>query len=216
MGNGAPSGAPFLLFVSYQVEMNLAVPYEYPNELMLFVEINRIEREGGLKHNSQRMKPNTRRFLALILLAFVAALFAVPTLAQLVNTNPPAGDTNPPVVIKGFDATALIIPAILGVLAPALVAGLKKIPGWFESKVSKNWLPYVCLGVALVLTVIMDLMGKISIPLWITVPLVGAIGVGARELLTRGIAILTGGGNPPPADEEATKATITAGPPVDK
>lgn len=121
------------------------------------------------------------------MLLTLIGLFAFPLLAQ--DTNAPAGDTDPGTPATGGISWSNVM-WIVPVLAPMLVFLLRKIPGWFESKLSARWLPYACVGVAVLLTIILDLLGKLSIPVWIAGPLAGAIGIGSRELLNNGLKLL--------------------------
>lgn len=127
-----------------------------------------------------------RSLWTFVLLALVG-LFALPLLAQ--DTNPPAGGTDPGTPTTPGTAWSNLI-WIVPILSPMIVMLLKKIPGWFETKLSARWLPYACIGVAFGLTLILDLMGKVSIPIWIAGPLAGAIGIGSRELLNNGLKLL--------------------------
>ena len=43
---------------------------------------------------------------------------------------------------------------------------------------------------AFLLMLVLDLVGKLTIPLWIAGPIAGAVGIGARELLDKGMGIL--------------------------
>lgn len=88
---------------------------------------------------------------------------------------------------------------IIPLIAPILVMLLKKVPGWFETKFSKNLLPYLCVAVAFGLMLLLDLLGKLTIPIWIAGPVAGAIGIGSRELLDKGLGLLGIGGAATPA-----------------
>ena len=140
----------------------------------------------------------TSRWLTFLLFSLVACL-ALPLLAQ---TNDPAGGgTTPPAGGSAFTNLQYLIPLI----APILVMLLKKIPGWFETKFSKNLLPYLCVGVAFLLMLVLDLMGKLTIPLWIAGPIAGAIGIGSRELLDKGLGLIGIGGAAATSDVASKK-----------
>ena len=132
----------------------------------------------------------TSRWFTFLLFILVACL-ALPLLAQ---TNDPAeGGGTPAAGGSAFVNLQYLVPLI----APILVMLLKKIPGWFETKFSSRFLPYVCVGVAFLLMLVLDLMGKLTIPLWIAGPIAGAIGIGSRELLDNGLKLLGLGATTP-------------------
>jgi membrane protease YdiL (CAAX protease family) len=124
----------------------------------------------------------TSRWLSFLLFSVVAFL-ALPLLAQ---TNDPAVSAEGTSTGSAFENLQYLVPLI----APILVMLLKKIPGWFETKFSSRLLPYVCVGIAFLLMLVLDLMGKLTIPIWIAGPIAGAIGIGSRELLDNGLKLL--------------------------
>lgn len=129
-----------------------------------------------------RMK-TTNRWFGFVLVVLCALLFT-PLL-----TIPALAADAAPAATGGTSALANL-QWVVPFVAPILVMLLKKVPGWFESKFSKNLLPYICVAVAIVLMLLLDLFGKLSVPLWIAGPLAGAVGIGSRELLDRGLALL--------------------------
>lgn len=134
--------------------------------------------------------------LACVLAFMFAPLLALPALAQTNSTSAGSGGSS------AFASLQWIVP----LAAPVLVMLIKKVPGWFESKFSKNLLPYVCVAVAILLMLVLDLFGKLSVPLWIAGPVAGAVGIGSRELLDRGLVIL---GLKTSTDTTATPETPT-------
>lgn len=124
----------------------------------------------------------TSRWLSFLLFS-VAAFLALPLLAQTNDPVVPAEGTS---TGSAFGNLQYLVPLI----APIIVMLLKKIPGWFETKFSARLLPYICVGVAFLLMLVLDLMGKLTIPIWIAGPIAGAIGIGSRELLDNGLKLL--------------------------
>ena len=133
----------------------------------------------------------------------VSLLFIIAMLSWELTAT--AADAAPATDTSGGLGLAWLIP----LLAPIVVTGLKKIPGLFESKVSKNLLPYVCIGVAVLMVLVLNMAGKSSLSIWIAGPVAGALGIGARELLDKGMGLLGLGsaGVKAPEPEVATDQT---------
>lgn len=138
----------------------------------------------------------TNRFIVSLLFLLVMLSWALTAAAA---DAAPAADTSSGVGL------AWLIPLV----APIIVTGIKKIPGLFETKVSKNLLPYVCIGVAVLLVLVLNLAGKSSLSIWIAGPVAGALGIGARELLDKGMGLLGLGGAGAKAPEPAADTNQT-------
>lgn len=135
-------------------------------------------------------------FTSVILVAIgIVLLCALDVSAQtniLTGTNaPPAGG------VIGSGLTWANLAYIIPFAAPILVLLLKKVVGVLEKDLNPTFIPYICVGIALVIALVLDWSGHLSISPWLWGPIAGALGIGMRELLSKGLSIL-GLGTPPP------------------
>jgi len=150
----------------------------------------------------------TNRLASVAALLFITACLVLPlaSLAQVTNlpivTNTPVITNAPPVIgdtgAGGVPWTnvAYLIP----LAAPAILALFKKLMNFLNVNVKGEILPYACIGIALILSIGWDLAGKLHVSPWLYGPIAGALGIGMREVLTKGTSLLgIGGGDPSPA-----------------
>ncbi len=144
----------------------------------------------------------TNRLASLIALLYVTACLVLPLAAMAQDTNAPVITNAPPVIVVPGPGAGGVpwanVAYLIPLAAPAILALFKKLMDFMNVNVKTEILPYACVGIALALSILLDLTGKLNVSPWIYGPLAGALGVGMREMLSKGTTLLGFGGTPDP------------------
>jgi hypothetical protein len=124
--------------------------------------------------------------------------FGVTAQTNVVGTNtPPDGG----IISQGVSWTNLAM--LVPFAAPILVLLLKKGVGLLEKEINSNYIPYICVVISILIALVLDWTGHLKISPWLWGPVAAALGIGMRELASKGLSIL-GLGTPPPSDPAPT------------